>query len=109
MNTSQLSLAEQLTVVFNSVAKMVRKPNYSAQEDLAGANVSDTIIPESSQPESAAEVGSRTVALKTNLNLSNVQKVAEKETPIIEEGYGWKGRRGTVGKGGSAGIHPNTN
>ena len=32
--------------------------------------------------------GSSTVALETDLNLSNVQKVAEKETFIIEEGYG---------------------
>ena len=88
MNTPQLSLAEQLTAVFNSIANIVRKPSDSAQEDRAGVNVSDTIIPESKQSESAAEVGNSTVALKTNLNLSNVQKIAEKETFIIEEGYG---------------------
>ena len=88
MNTPQLSLAEQLTAVFNSIANIVRKPNDSAQEDRAGANVSDTIVPESKQPESAAQFGSSTEAMKTNLNMSKVQKAAEKETFIIEEGYG---------------------
>ena len=88
MNTPQLSLANQLTAVFNSIANIVRKPNDSAQEDRAGANVSDTIVPESKLPESAAEAGSSTVAMKKNLDMSKVQKKAEKETFIIEEGYG---------------------
>ena len=41
MSTPQLSLAEQLTAVFNSIANIVRKPSDSAQEDRAGVNVSD--------------------------------------------------------------------
>ena len=63
MNTPQLSLAKQLTAVFNSIANIVRKPNDSAQEDRAGVNVSDTIMPDSKQPESAVESGSSTVVL----------------------------------------------